>query len=257
MLDQKADYQTRTKNFEDLYTRAVDRSVKQVQAFHAKKSDLQNDLDLSAAARTRAIRQLQETGGGRDQAIQALADTHDQAVNTLSILINDHKKITAKAINAWDTGKLNTEKTYYQGRIKELVNRADPNPGRTLAREAQASGDPHKMRALSEALAGSSLKDITSLVDDLSEKAIKTLPDADTSEANQALSEALFSYGRMRSALSGAYQSVYFGNPDPGDPLGRSLARRKIERNPDGGLVSMAFLDQDGQEQARVDYQQD
>lgn len=94
MLDQKADYQTRTKNFEDLYTRAVDRSVEQVQAFHAKKSDLQNDLDLSAAARTRAIRQLQETGGGRDQAIQALADTHDQAVNTLSILINDHKTIS-------------------------------------------------------------------------------------------------------------------------------------------------------------------
>jgi len=251
------DYVERMKNFEDLFNRGVERSVEQVRQFQAKKSDLQRDTNLNAAMRDEMIRTLKAPGGARDQAIQSLANTHDEAVDTLAILIKDHGKMQSKAINAWDLGKLNEAKTYYRGRIKELVNRADRNPGRTLAEEAKASGDPHKMRGVAEVLVGSGLKDITSLVKELNDAAIKGLPDADTSEADQALSEGLFAYGRMRTALKGAYQSVYSGSPGPYDALGQSLARRKLERGVDGSLKSQVFYNKAGEELARVDYKKD
>lgn len=257
MLNQdvlERDYQTRTKNFIELFEGAVGRAVGQVQAFHAKESDLQHDINLSAELRDKMIKQLKEGGGMRDQAIQALANTHDQALDTLTVLIKDYDQMQAKAINAWDLRKLNESKTYYQGRFTELKNLGEIDPGQKLAKEAKTSGDPHKMRAVAEVLGGSGDMKLSKVVNDLKEAAVKLLPDADTSEAGKALADAMFKYDRMRTALSDAFKSVNFSPPSPGDPLGRSLARRQLERNPDGGLRAVVYNDKEGNEAARIEY---
>jgi len=257
MLNQdvlERDYQTRTKNFIELFQKGVERAVSQVQAFHAKESDLQHDINLSAELRDKMIRQLKNSGGMRDQAIQALANTHDQALDTLIVLANDHEKIQAKAINAWDLGKLNEAKVYYQGRFKELRNHGDYDPGATLAKEAKASNEPHKMRAVAEVLNGSGDLALSKKANELKEAAVKLLPDADTNQADQALGDAMFKYDRMRTALSDAFKSVNFSPPSPGDPLGRSLARRKLERTKDGGLAAIVYTDKEGNEAARIEY---
>lgn len=251
------EYTKRIKNFEDLFGNTIKMAIDQAQAVNAKQADLQRDINLSAAMRDQMISQLKAPGGDRDLAVDALADFHDEAVDTLSVLIKDYDTLQAQAINAWDTGKLNAEKAYYKQRIKELEGKGTYEPEAKLAKEARVSGDPHKLRALAEVLDTRGVEGGLHLSKGLRETANKALPGADLSQETEALSEALFKYGRMRTELIGAYKTLYFGGPSPSSSLGKSLARKITERGPDGGLKSEVFYDKEGAEQARIDYARD